>query len=282
MFQVTEIKVPPDVDFDSNFKFITLPRSNVTQNDDTPSSSQSSPRKYLWHSPKVRGTALHRKRKEELPKYAFEDVLTVTAQDRFSKNLLLIYWALKDFSEGQKVIAREVPIYGRIGNVILSGYIDEMRFTKDRNKIIVSELKSGDDYEDSPAKTKNENRLQVVLYYYLLKTLHKIDIQPVCTTLSIDGEKTIIEDLLSYCPDGVTTPKELLKAIKLLPKLSYGFLVVEYVQAFYTEQYELSENPKDKEVVLFDEDLLKRIVEEHVKAKASPSQSVVRNLTLEL
>jgi len=284
--KVTDIKVPADVEL--NFEFTTrTPRLNGPPNDSTPPSSlQSSPRKYLLCSPRERGIRLHEKRKEELPKYEFEEIPTTTAEDRFNKNLICLYWTLNDFSEGRETIAREVPIYGQIGNVILSGCIDEMRYNGRKDRITISELKSGD--EESPMRVKNDNRVQVALYTYLCTKLRKIDIPLICakgTTVPIDGDKPIKEELRSYCPDGVKTPKELLQSIKLHPKLRYTFPEVEYVQAYYTHEGELSEELIEKEIVHYDESLLLRIVEQYLKASTpSPdiSPSVVRNLSLEL
>ena len=102
-------------------------------------------------SPCEKGTLVHRKRKEQLAdqEYDFERIPTTTTEGRFIKNLLVLYWTIKDFNEGQRQIARELPVYGKIGNTVLSGYIDEIRINRRTNKIIITELKSREDHSPS-------------------------------------------------------------------------------------------------------------------------------------
>ena len=253
-----------------------------------PPSPQPSPshRYNVLVSPRDKGTLVHRKRKEQLAdqEYDFERIPTTTTEGRFIKNLLVLYWTLKDFNDGQRHIARELPIYGRLGYAVLSGYIDEIRINRRTNKIIISELKTREDESPTRVKNLNDNRLQVSLYACLLTNLKDIDPQLVCakgSTKPIDGDVPIREDFLSHCPDGVETPIDLLNTIKRLPRIYRSFIEVEYVYAFFNDDGEISEEPINKEKVHYDESLLLSIIEECLPTLPNISSSVVRNLSAE-
>ena len=76
--------------------------------------------------------------------------------------------------------------------------------------------------------------------------------------VEVDGNKTIREDILRYCPSGVTTPNELLALIKELPQVEVSSLEVEYV---FVRDATLLEEPIEKqENVIYDENSLLTLI----------------------
>ena len=212
-------------------------------------------------SPLKRGKALHEKRRLDLEIEEYERILISNAEERFVLSILSLYKKLTDLS--QKGIVRGVPIYGRIGNMILAGEIDELRYDRNTNTVIVSELKSRSINRLPEPKEQVENKIQVALYTYLLKNLRNIDIDFIIAMgppvdVEVDGNKAIREDILRYCPSGVTTPNELLALIKDLPQFEVSSLEVEYV---FVEDATLIEVPIEKqENVVYDENSLLTLI----------------------
>ena len=255
---MTDIKLQSYCEMKLDYTLKSRPPRTPTNR---PPSSQPSPSRNLLDSPRNRGIELHKKRKLELGLEDYEQIQVTTAEDRLVLNLVILYRQLKDFH--QKGILRELPIYGRIGNMVLSGYIDELRFDSSTNTVLISELKTCDERKKSPKKVQKDNRLQVALYTNLLTNLSNIDIQLICargTTVEVDGTKDIPRNMLSHCPYyGVRTPYELVNPIKQLPQVEVSYLQVEYVHAKMTDGT-LSEQPIEKQNVRYDEKWLLEII----------------------
>ena len=78
------------------------------------------------------------------------------------------------------------------------------------------------------------------------------------TTVDVDGTKPIREDILSHCPNGVTTLNDLLALIKELPEVEVSSLEVEYV--FVRDARLLEEPIETQDNVIYDETSLLTLI----------------------
>lgn len=158
-------------------------------------------------------------------------VATITPEDKWAIRLLTTYKQLAIIKEGN--LEREISVFGDLFNtgILLNGIIDQLQYSRDKEELIVTDLKTRRTNTLPHGSQAMGHRLQVMIYKMLLDGMTrghtKMDLLVEHLKLNFSTRLTrgVIRHIHETGMQSVFTPDEILCEEDLSTKITFGDFV---------------------------------------------------------